>query len=113
MNFLVRRVGCGKRRSSWFRGWENKPRYDVLYLGFEKNDEIIDLEWGNKENNWFAIFDDSEGKMNLPVNEKMRHSNNQCQFTLFGNSKGYRPSFNRDGCLRIWHAFFMINSSRF
>tara|TARA_B100000242_G_C42950626_1_gene440794 strand:+ start:334 stop:786 length:453 start_codon:yes stop_codon:yes gene_type:complete len=67
----------------------------VVYVGIEKDDEISDLEWGVKKTLGLRIFDDSDGKMNLPINYKMGILV-VSQFTLHGNlKKGYRPSFNR------------------
>lgn len=66
----------------------------AVYIGIEDNDEISDLEWGAKKITGLRIFEDSEGKMNLPINQNMGILVIS-QFTLHGNvKKGYRPSFN-------------------
>ena len=66
----------------------------VLYIGIEKVDQVGDLEWGCKKVLGLRIFDDQEGKMNLPIADEMGILV-VSQFTLCGNlKKGYRPSFN-------------------
>ena len=42
----------------------------AVYVGIENNDEISDLEWGIKKITGLRIFDDKEGKMNLPIDFK-------------------------------------------
>lgn len=67
----------------------------AVYVGIEKNDDNSDLEWGIKKITGLRIFDDKEGRMNLPIDDKMGILVIS-QFTLHGNlKKGYRPSFNR------------------
>ena len=67
----------------------------LLYLGVHNLDTIEDLEWMVQKILGIRIFEDENGKMNLPI------ATNQgilviSQFTLFGNlKKGYRPSFHR------------------
>lgn len=66
----------------------------VVYIGLEKIDQVADLEWGSKKVLGLRIFDDEEGKMNLPIADEMGILV-VSQFTLCGNlKKGYRPSFN-------------------
>jgi D-tyrosyl-tRNA(Tyr) deacylase len=66
----------------------------VVYIGLEKIDQVADLEWGSKKVLGLRIFDDEEGKMNLPITDEMGILV-VSQFTLCGNlKKGYRPSFN-------------------
>ena len=66
----------------------------LLYLGVH-NLDTIDLDWMVQKILGIRIFEDENGKMNLPI------ATNQgilviSQFTLFGNlKKGYRPSFHR------------------
>lgn len=67
----------------------------AIYIGIEMEDQIPDLEWGSKKALGLRIFDDQEGKINLPINHEMGILVIS-QFTLFGNlKKGYRPSFNK------------------
>ena len=67
----------------------------LLYLGVHNLDTIEDLDWMVQKILGIRIFEDENGKMNLPI------ATNQgilviSQFTLFGNlKKGYRPSFHR------------------
>lgn len=67
----------------------------LVYIGIEKMDQVADLEWGSKKVLGLRIFDDHEGKMNLPIKDEMGILA-VSQFTLCGNlKKGYRPSFNK------------------
>lgn len=67
----------------------------AVYVGIEMNDCQNDIEWSVKKIIGLRIFDDSDGKMNLPVSSQMGLLI-VSQFTLWGNlKKGYRPSFNR------------------
>lgn len=67
----------------------------LVYIGIEKMDQVADLEWGSKKVLGLRIFDDHEGKMNLPIRDDMGILV-VSQFTLCGNlKKGYRPSFNK------------------
>ena len=67
----------------------------VIYIGIEIEDQISDLEWGSKKILGLRIFDDNDGRMNLPVKDDMGILV-VSQFTLCGNlKKGYRPSFNK------------------
>ena len=55
------------------------------------------------------IFEDTDGKMNLPIGEKMGILV-VSQFTLHGNlKKGFRPSFNRAAppalAVSLYHRF--------
>ena len=67
----------------------------LLYLGVHNLDTKQDLDWMVQKILGIRIFEDENGKMNLPI------ATNQgilviSQFTLFGNlKKGYRPSFHR------------------
>lgn len=67
----------------------------LVYIGIEKMDQVADLEWGSKKVLGLRIFDDHEGKINLPIRDEMGILV-VSQFTLCGNlKKGYRPSFNK------------------
>ena len=67
----------------------------LVYIGIEKMDQVSDLAWGSKKVLGLRIFDDHEGKMNLPIRDDMGILV-VSQFTLCGNlKKGYRPSFNK------------------
>ena len=67
----------------------------LVYVGIEKMDQVSDLAWGSKKVLGLRIFDDHEGKMNLPIRDDMGILV-VSQFTLCGNlKKGYRPSFNK------------------
>ncbi len=66
----------------------------LVYLAVSKEDTLADIDWIIGKILGLRIFEDKEGKMNIPIN-----STNGIllvsQFTLFGNvRKGNRPSFN-------------------
>ena len=39
----------------------------AVYVGIEKNDDDSDLEWGIKKITGLRIFDENEGRMNIPL----------------------------------------------
>ena len=66
----------------------------LVYLGVARNDLEEDTKWMIKKLLSIRIFEDGEGKMNLPISSK-ESLLLVSQFTLFGNvKKGNRPSFN-------------------
>jgi D-tyrosyl-tRNA(Tyr) deacylase len=94
MRLLVRRVETGTVQINGAICGQIQ-RGLTVYLGIGEDDESSDLEWGVKKILGLRIFDDLDGKMNLPISEKMGILVIS-QFTLWGNvKKGYRPSFNR------------------
>lgn len=94
MRLLVRRVEAASVRvAGSVTGQINQGL--LVYIGIEKMDQLADLEWGSKKVLGLRIFDDHEGKMNLPIRDEMGILV-VSQFTLYGNlKKGYRPSFNK------------------
>lgn len=89
----------------------------VVYIGIENNDQISDLNWGVKKILGLRIFEDANGKMNLPVDQEMGILVIS-QFTLHGNlKKGYRPSFNRAAepalAVSLYTSFLEILGSSF
>lgn len=59
-------------------------------------DGVEDAEWLASKIAAMRIFEDSEGKMNLSLEESGGWALVVSQFTLYGNmKKGNRPSFNR------------------
>lgn len=94
MRLLVRRVEAASVRvAGSLTGQINHGL--LVYIGIEKMDQVADLEWGSKKVLGLRIFDDHEGKMNLPIRDDMGILV-VSQFTLCGNlKKGYRPSFNK------------------
>ena len=94
MRLLVRRVETGKVQVNGVTCGQIQ-RGLTVYIGIGEDDESSDSEWGVKKILGLRIFEDLEGKMNLPISEKMGILVIS-QFTLWGNmKKGYRPSFNR------------------
>jgi len=94
LRLLVRRVEAASVRvAGSLTGQINHGL--LVYIGIEKMDQVADLEWGSKKVLGLRIFDDHEGKMNLPIRDDMGILV-VSQFTLCGNlKKGYRPSFNK------------------
>lgn len=98
----------------------------LVYVAFHREDQAKDLEWIAKKIVGLRIFDDSNGRMNLPIT-KEQGILVVSQFTLYGNlKKGYRPSFNKsaqpdiargsyDGFLQILSQEFKgrVESGRF
>ena len=66
MRLLIRRVDAANVKVAGFIAGQIKKGLAV-YVGIEKDDEISDLEWGVKKTLGLRIFDDSDGKMNLPI----------------------------------------------
>ena len=67
----------------------------LVLLGVEIGDTLKEAEWMAEKIVNLRIFEDSEGKMNLPVQEVGGALLAVSQFTLAGNcSKGRRPSFD-------------------
>ena len=67
----------------------------LIYVGFQSDDCLEDFSWLAKKIIGLRIFEDSNGKMNLPIS-KRQGILIVSQFTLLGSlKKGYRPSFNR------------------
>ena len=94
MRLLVRRVETASVRvAGSMTGQINHGL--LVYIGIEKMDQVSDLAWGSKKVLGLRIFDDHEGKMNLPIRDDMGILV-VSQFTLCGNlKKGNRPSFNK------------------
>jgi len=66
----------------------------LILLGIEVNDGVEDLEWLCSKISTLRIFSDTEGKMNLDVNQINGEIMLVSQFTLFASTKkGNRPSF--------------------
>ena len=68
----------------------------LVLLGVESGDTASDLEWLVSRLARVRIFEDENGKMNLPIRDVGGSALVVSQFTLFGSmKKGSRPSFNR------------------
>jgi len=66
----------------------------LVYLGVSRNDREEDAAWVINKLLSIRIFEDGEGKMNLPISSK-ESLLQVSHFTLFGHGKkGNRPSFN-------------------
>jgi D-tyrosyl-tRNA(Tyr) deacylase len=67
----------------------------LVLLGVEKGDSEAQADWLAEKIAGLRIFNDSEGKMNLGINEVNGSLLVVSQFTLAGNcAKGKRPSFD-------------------
>ncbi len=67
----------------------------LLFVGVGRNDVAADREWLARKVAGLRIFEDSEGKMNLPVSSVGSSVLAVSQFTLYGDCrKGMRPGFS-------------------
>lgn len=66
----------------------------LLLVGFRSGDDEETLRWMAEKVRGLRLFPDSEGKMNLPIDEVGGEILAVSQFTLYGDvRKGRRPSF--------------------
>jgi D-tyrosyl-tRNA(Tyr) deacylase len=66
----------------------------LVFAGFENEDTQDDLEWMSKKVASLRIFNDTEGVMNLALNEVSGEVMVVSQFTLHAKTKkGNRPSY--------------------
>jgi D-tyrosyl-tRNA(Tyr) deacylase len=66
----------------------------VLLVGFRSDDQLEEVEWMADKIVGLRLFGDSEGKMNLGLEEIAGGLLVVSQFTLYGDArKGRRPSF--------------------
>jgi D-tyrosyl-tRNA(Tyr) deacylase len=66
----------------------------LLLVGFTAGDGEEQLQWMAEKVRGLRLFADSEGKMNLPIDEVGGELLVVSQFTLYGDvRKGRRPSF--------------------
>lgn len=66
----------------------------VILLGIEESDEQPDISWLSGKISRLRIFDDSDGVMNLSVNDSKGDVMIISQFTLHASTrKGNRPSY--------------------
>ena len=67
----------------------------LVYLGVHRTDEITDVEYMCDKIVGLRVFEDSQGKMNLSIQEAGGNLLLVSQFTLYGDCrKGKRPSFS-------------------
>lgn len=68
----------------------------VIFLGIEESDSIEDINWVARKLCNMRIFNDTEGKMNLSLDDIDGELLIISQFTLYASTKkGNRPSFIR------------------
>lgn len=66
----------------------------LLLVGFTRGDDEESLRWMADKISGLRLFPDSEGKINLPIDEVGGELLVVAQFTLYGDvRKGRRPSF--------------------
>lgn len=84
----------------------------LIYLGVGRDDHEEDADWIIKKVLSVRVFDDHEGRMNLPIT----HQEGillVSQFTLYGNlRKGNRPSFNDAARGEFAEGMFSLVSAR-
>ena len=79
----------------------------LVLLAIENNDEIEDLEYIAKKTLGLRVFSDSQGKMNLSINDIGGEIMVVSQFTLYGDvRKGNRPSFTNSAKGEKAEAFY-------
>ena len=88
----------------------------LVLVGFEESDTEDDLQWIAKKIVDMRIFSDSEGKMNLSIQDVGGEILLISQFTLFASTKkGNRPSFIRsakpDIAIPLYEQFIVIVNS--
>ncbi|NLJ48155.1 MAG: D-tyrosyl-tRNA(Tyr) deacylase [Candidatus Atribacteria bacterium] len=67
----------------------------VVFLGIGKIDSLTDVDFMTRKIPQLRIFDDSQGKMNISLNEIRGEILLISQFTLYGNCRrGLRPSYD-------------------
>lgn len=66
----------------------------LILLGIEENDGKEDADWLANKINGLRIFNDSDGKMNMPIQDIKGNFLVVSQFTLHASTKkGNRPSY--------------------
>lgn len=81
----------------------------LIFIGVEKGDAERDLDYFVKKISELRIFEDKNGKMNLPASETGAEFLVVSQFTLAGNcDKGRRPSFDNAADLKTAEQFYNL-----
>jgi D-tyrosyl-tRNA(Tyr) deacylase len=90
----------------------------LILLGIEEADKEEDMEWLINKMINLRIFDDTNGVMNLSINEINGQILLISQFTLYASTKkGNRPSYIRaakpDLAQQLYHRFYQLILTQF
>lgn len=82
----------------------------LIFVGIEDNDNDEDIQWLSRKISGLRIFSDSNGLMNLSLNDVQGELLVISQFTLHASTKkGNRPSYIRaakpDTAIPLYHQF--------
>ncbi len=82
----------------------------LIFVGIEDNDHAEDVQWLSRKISGLRIFSDSNGLMNLSLNDVQGELLVISQFTLHASTKkGNRPSYIRaakpDIAIPLYHQF--------
>jgi D-tyrosyl-tRNA(Tyr) deacylase len=93
MRVLIQRVSCAAVSVEGETVGEIGPGL-LAFIGIRESDTEVEVRWMAEKVAQLRVFEDSEGRMNLSVEETGGSVLAVSQFTLYGDlPKGNRPSF--------------------
>ncbi len=93
MRIVIQRVSSARVRVGGETVGQIGPGL-LLLIGIRESDDLAVLEWMARKVMGLRIFEDTEGKMNLSLEDIRGSILAVSQFTLYGDArKGNRPSF--------------------